>query len=249
MSPTPVRATARLVPALGSGDLARPDCPPSHTTTHPSKRSSDSGSVVASPHGRYEKAAIEEWLRRGHRTSPLTGLPLESVGLTPNMTLKKAISEYLHDQAQQQHTNSSSVEAAKKRPPGMGMLLRLGSSSQTEQGESGAEQQQQKLGRALDRAAVKAEKVKLLLSDPGQPVSRTAGRLGGLGRGAVSWLMCVLVLCWCCCRHGLPARLAGAADQAAAGRGAALRLAAQAGRRIVHGAAGRRRIQARRSAP
>jgi hypothetical protein len=39
----------------------------------------------------YERTAIEYWLRRGHRTSPMTGLPLEHEELIENITLRKVI--------------------------------------------------------------------------------------------------------------------------------------------------------------
>jgi len=41
----------------------------------------------------YERSAITSWLRN-HDTSPLTGSPLPSKALVPNLTLKKAIIEY-----------------------------------------------------------------------------------------------------------------------------------------------------------
>nr|DAD47638.1 TPA_asm: hypothetical protein HUJ06_017575 [Nelumbo nucifera] len=43
----------------------------------------------------YEYAAIREWLDRGHDTSPMTNLPLINQELTPNLTLRSAIQEWL----------------------------------------------------------------------------------------------------------------------------------------------------------
>merc|ERR1719414_126901 len=41
----------------------------------------------------YEREAIEEWFKWGHTTSPLTGLQLPSLQLTPELTLGQAIDE------------------------------------------------------------------------------------------------------------------------------------------------------------
>jgi len=45
--------------------------------------------ILADGHS-YERAAIEQWLAR-NATSPVTGLPLAHVHLTPNIALRKAI--------------------------------------------------------------------------------------------------------------------------------------------------------------
>lgn len=42
----------------------------------------------------YERRAIERWLC-SNRTSPLTGLPLKSLRLTPNRSLKAAIEHWV----------------------------------------------------------------------------------------------------------------------------------------------------------
>jgi hypothetical protein len=47
----------------------------------------------------YERQAIEEWFRRGHRTSPLTGLPLSTLAVVPNISLRNAIEEHLAESA------------------------------------------------------------------------------------------------------------------------------------------------------
>lgn len=43
----------------------------------------------------YERAAIMEWFRRGHYTSPLTGMILPSLALVDEYPLRRAIEEYL----------------------------------------------------------------------------------------------------------------------------------------------------------
>ncbi|KAF3793586.1 putative LRR receptor-like serine/threonine-protein kinase [Nymphaea thermarum] len=44
----------------------------------------------------YEKEAIQVWLNGGHRTSPMTNLPLSHSNLTPNLALRSAIRQW-HD--------------------------------------------------------------------------------------------------------------------------------------------------------
>jgi hypothetical protein len=39
----------------------------------------------------YERTSIEQWFSLGHRTSPMTGLPLASLELTPNFTLAQMV--------------------------------------------------------------------------------------------------------------------------------------------------------------
>ena len=41
----------------------------------------------------YEEDAIRQWFALGHRTSPLTNLPLRSTALVPNLTLRRAMDE------------------------------------------------------------------------------------------------------------------------------------------------------------
>lgn len=43
----------------------------------------------------YESEAIQEWFRRGHRTSPVTGSELTSLTLSPEVPLRRAIEEYM----------------------------------------------------------------------------------------------------------------------------------------------------------
>lgn len=43
----------------------------------------------------YDKQSIQEWFRRGNRTSPMTGLPLASIALLDEAPLKRAIDDYL----------------------------------------------------------------------------------------------------------------------------------------------------------
>lgn len=43
----------------------------------------------------YESEAIQEWFRRGHRTSPVTGAVLANLALLPEVPLRRAIEEYM----------------------------------------------------------------------------------------------------------------------------------------------------------
>ena len=49
--------------------------------------------VLADGHS-YERAAIQEWLDAGKRTSPMTNLQLAHQNLTPNHTLRSAALEW-----------------------------------------------------------------------------------------------------------------------------------------------------------
>uniref|UniRef100_A0A5F8GGP2 WD repeat, SAM and U-box domain-containing protein 1 n=1 Tax=Monodelphis domestica TaxID=13616 RepID=A0A5F8GGP2_MONDO len=51
--------------------------------------------VIASDGYSYEKEAIENWITKKKRTSPMTNLVLPSLVLTPNRTLKMAINRWL----------------------------------------------------------------------------------------------------------------------------------------------------------
>ncbi|XP_036093206.1 WD repeat, SAM and U-box domain-containing protein 1 isoform X4 [Rousettus aegyptiacus] len=51
--------------------------------------------VIASDGYSYEKEAIENWISKKKRTSPMTNLVLPSTVLTPNRTLKMAINRWL----------------------------------------------------------------------------------------------------------------------------------------------------------
>jgi hypothetical protein len=51
--------------------------------------------VVAADGQSYERAAIAEWFRRGHRTSPVTNQRLPSLTLTPNARLKAVIADFV----------------------------------------------------------------------------------------------------------------------------------------------------------
>jgi hypothetical protein len=42
----------------------------------------------------YEREAINNWLSRGSRRSPMTGAPLASTALVPNHPLRSAIREW-----------------------------------------------------------------------------------------------------------------------------------------------------------
>merc|ERR1719162_2421034 len=43
----------------------------------------------------YESESIQEWFRRGHRTSPVTGAELTNLALLPEVPLRRAIEEYM----------------------------------------------------------------------------------------------------------------------------------------------------------
>ncbi len=46
--------------------------------------------VMAADGFTYERAAIGDWLARGHASSPMTGAPLESTALVPNLAVRSA---------------------------------------------------------------------------------------------------------------------------------------------------------------
>nr|XP_023695717.1 WD repeat, SAM and U-box domain-containing protein 1-like isoform X2 [Paramormyrops kingsleyae] len=50
--------------------------------------------VIAADGYSYEREAIESWVRNHNRSSPMTNLPLLTMALTPNRTLKMAISRW-----------------------------------------------------------------------------------------------------------------------------------------------------------
>ena len=59
--------------------------------------------VVCADGYTYSQAAITQWLRSGHNTSPMTNLRLSSRELRPNFTLRSAAMEWQEArQAQQQ---------------------------------------------------------------------------------------------------------------------------------------------------
>ncbi|KAM6129923.1 WD repeat, SAM and U-box domain-containing protein 1 isoform 2-T2 [Pterocles gutturalis] len=57
--------------------------------------------VIAADGYSYEKEAIENWISKNRRSSPMTNLPLPSIMLTPNRTLKMAISRWLETHQKQ----------------------------------------------------------------------------------------------------------------------------------------------------
>lgn len=63
----------------------------------------------------YERYAIEEWFRRGHRTSPLTGLGLSSTTLVSNITLRNVIEEWRVRTALAKSPRTSSPGEEKRR--------------------------------------------------------------------------------------------------------------------------------------
>ncbi|NXC39246.1 WSDU1 protein, partial [Penelope pileata] len=54
--------------------------------------------VIAADGYSYEKEAMENWISKKRRCSPMTNLPLHTLMLTPNRTLKMAISRWLEAQ-------------------------------------------------------------------------------------------------------------------------------------------------------
>ncbi|NXA13228.1 WSDU1 protein, partial [Sapayoa aenigma] len=54
--------------------------------------------VIAADGYSYEREAMEHWISNRRRSSPMTNLPLHSLMLTPNRTLKMAISRWLETQ-------------------------------------------------------------------------------------------------------------------------------------------------------
>jgi len=50
--------------------------------------------VITADGHTYEEKAIKDWFAIGKKTSPVTGLPLSTLQLTPNHTLRKAINEF-----------------------------------------------------------------------------------------------------------------------------------------------------------
>ena len=54
-----------------------------HTTQCPISLSIIEDGVVAADGGTYERAAIEEWFKKGRVSSPITNMPMEHQRLTP----------------------------------------------------------------------------------------------------------------------------------------------------------------------
>lgn len=65
----------------------------------------------------YEREAIQEWFRRGHRTSPVTGMMLPNLALLPEVPLRRAIEEYMcvrPDIARKEYNLRSALLAAQE---------------------------------------------------------------------------------------------------------------------------------------
>ena len=62
---------------------------------------------VASGHS-YERSAIESWFERGKMIDPVTGLPLPTTTVVPNIRLRMAIEEWKEEQASKQHESRGS---------------------------------------------------------------------------------------------------------------------------------------------
>ena len=54
--------------------------------------------VVAADGQTYDKACIQQWFDRGKRTSPYSGALLQDMRLTPNYSIKSAISDWQQKQ-------------------------------------------------------------------------------------------------------------------------------------------------------
>ncbi|XP_065493566.1 WD repeat, SAM and U-box domain-containing protein 1 isoform X2 [Caloenas nicobarica] len=63
--------------------------------------------VIAADGYSYEKEAMENWISTNRRSSPMTNLPLPSLLLTPNRTLKMAIGRWL--ETEQKHGSTAQV--------------------------------------------------------------------------------------------------------------------------------------------
>jgi len=65
----------------------------------------------------YEREAIQEWFRRGHRSSPVTGMMLPNLALLPEVPLRRAIEEYMclrPDIARKEYNLRSALLAAQE---------------------------------------------------------------------------------------------------------------------------------------
>ncbi|XP_074767513.1 WD repeat, SAM and U-box domain-containing protein 1 isoform X1 [Athene noctua] len=63
--------------------------------------------VIAADGYSYEKEAVENWISNKRRSSPMTNLPLTSLMLTPNRSLKMAIARWLETQQKSRETTQS----------------------------------------------------------------------------------------------------------------------------------------------
>ncbi|XP_053140910.1 WD repeat, SAM and U-box domain-containing protein 1 [Hemicordylus capensis] len=65
--------------------------------------------VIAADGYSYEREAMENWIIKKRRSSPMTNLPLQRLILTPNRTLKMAINRWLETQPEYKEKLSSSI--------------------------------------------------------------------------------------------------------------------------------------------
>ncbi|KAJ6660808.1 hypothetical protein lerEdw1_017434 [Lerista edwardsae] len=63
--------------------------------------------VIAADGYSYEKEAMEKWIVKKRRSSPMTNLPLQTLVLTPNRSLKMAINRWLETQSKHNETPQS----------------------------------------------------------------------------------------------------------------------------------------------
>ena len=91
-APAPAPAAPAAAPAAGKQVVRKPRPPPTEYLC-PITQEVMADPVSTADGHTYERAAIERWLSKGKRTSPLTGAVLESTALIPNHALRKLIEE------------------------------------------------------------------------------------------------------------------------------------------------------------
>ena len=94
--------------------------------------------VVCADGHTYERSAIEEWLRAGKRTSPVTGKRLPSVTTVTNFALRSSIEEFVAQRDAIETRNKSADDHDRARG---GVLDQLRQRQQQQQGEKRWEQQ------------------------------------------------------------------------------------------------------------
>ena len=94
--------------------------------------------VVCADGHTYERRAIEEWLRAGKRTSPVTGKRLPSVTTVTNFALRSSIEEFVAQRDAIETRNKSADDHDRARG---GVLDQLRQRQQQQQEEKRWEQQ------------------------------------------------------------------------------------------------------------
>ena len=98
--------------------------------------------VVCADGHTYERSAIEEWLRAGKLTSPVTGKRLPSVTTVTNFALRSSIEEFVAQRDAIETRNKSADDHDRARG---GVLDQLRQRQQQQQGEKRWEQPRQSL--------------------------------------------------------------------------------------------------------